>query len=325
MPGHMYTVADAAALIATGAPLLIAGDADLLPQLPAGNWIGGSIANFMKADGAGESLERVSIHRLPVTVVDITTHLVTADELPTFPSRGTDPGFSVVILPHGGATHLAFAKDAAGYPGLFDRPVIGWVSGRRLSDGPDVPALVMDGRTRTWSSEDAVVLHATLAPGHTARVDMVNPFTQGDGDELTFDKTGVAQRYVDVNGERRSFAQYLKDVQFDGHLPMVTNYFGAMINVAIQGARPDGTVDLYSPVFAGDVYRLAAPVGDYVTAVRGRLAEAHAEPVVAFNCIANYTRSGLEGATLPGIGGPFTFGEIAYVLLTQTLVYLAID
>lgn len=44
----------------------------------------------------------------------------------------------------------------------------------------------------------------------------------------------------------------------------------------------------------------------------------------ACNCILNYLYSELEGKKVPTMLGPMTFGEIAYQLLNQTLVYLTI-
>jgi hypothetical protein len=42
------------------------------------------------------------------------------------------------------------------------------------------------------------------------------------------------------------------------------------------------------------------------------------------NCVLNYVHSSLEGRSPGGIVGPITFGEIAYQLLNQTMVYLTI-
>jgi len=45
-------------------------------------------------------------------------------------------------------------------------------------------------------------------------------------------------------------------------------------------------------------------------------------PVFSCNCILNYLYADLAGDKALSITGPATFGEIAYVLLNQTLVYL---
>jgi hypothetical protein len=43
------------------------------------------------------------------------------------------------------------------------------------------------------------------------------------------------------------------------------------------------------------------------------------------NCILNYIYGNLEGKKLAGTAGPITFGEIAYQLLNQTMVYLEFE
>ena len=43
------------------------------------------------------------------------------------------------------------------------------------------------------------------------------------------------------------------------------------------------------------------------------------------NCILNYVHSSLEGRRTGDVVGPMTFGEIAYQLLNQTLVYVTVS
>jgi hypothetical protein len=67
-------------------------------------------------------------------------------------------------------------------------------------------------------------------------------------------------------------------------------------------------------------------VADYVSAFESRLKTlAPGNIVFSCNCILNYLYSQLEGRRTGGIVGPITFGEIAYQLLNQTLVYLEIE
>lgn len=47
--------------------------------------------------------------------------------------------------------------------------------------------------------------------------------------------------------------------------------------------------------------------------------------VFSCNCILNYLFSNLENKKTGAFVGPVTFGEIAYQLLNQTLVYLEIS
>jgi hypothetical protein len=49
------------------------------------------------------------------------------------------------------------------------------------------------------------------------------------------------------------------------------------------------------------------------------------EIVFLCNCILNYLYSELEGKKTGEMSSPMTFGEVAYQLLNQTMVYLTIS
>jgi hypothetical protein len=105
---------------------------------------------------------------------------------------------------------------------------------------------------------------------------------------------------------------------------LVADYNGAMVNISFQAVDAAARkVSLYAPVFEGVSYRVARPLADDYTVIFQRALRAHTEaPVFACNCILNYLYGGLEGKKTGGITGPITFGEIAYMLLNQTLVYV---
>ena len=69
---------------------------------------------------------------------------------------------------------------------------------------------------------------------------------------------------------------------------------------------------------------LAQPIADYPAAYGKLIAAQGTVPTLSFNCILNYLNASLEGRTTTGFVGPVTFGEIAYILLNQTLVRLDI-
>jgi hypothetical protein len=325
MPGTLLSLDQASALIAAGTPVLVAGDEDLLRRLPEGRWIGGTIPYFMTTDGGRTTRDLLYVDTLPEQVTDVSIRIYPADDLHTMPQDAFETGFSVIIVPAGSPAHLRYAAEAPEFPGLFDRPVIGWVSGVHMDDlGTATPkAFAVSGHNAT--ATDAVVLHAALADGVLASADIVNLFTQGDGPTLTFGSTGASQETVLVDGVPRELAEYLHEIQHDTRLPLVADYFGAMINVSFQSV-PEGTgpVELFAPVFSGIDYRLAAPIGDYVADFAAQLPAGTVAPAFSCNCILNYLYSGLEGKKTGDIVGPITFGEIAYQLLNQTLVYLTI-
>lgn len=288
-------------------------------------WIGGSIPYFMGEEGGVTDREVVYVDELPDSVTEIAIATYRVDELARIPQDAFTNGFSVIIIPASSATHLAYAQSAPDLPGIFDTPIIGWIAGVHLDDLGKARAQVTAGPERRSSHEDAVVLHARLRDNCAAAIEIVNLFERGTGDTLTFDTTGFSQDTVNVNGAPRPFATYLREIDHDTRLPLVADYFGALVNASIQAVSADGpSVALYAPVFADIEYRLAAPVGDYVAEFTARLPRGAADPAFACNCILNFVYSELDGKHTGDIRGPITFGEVAYQLLNQTLVYLQI-
>ena len=109
----------------------------------------------------------------------------------------------------------------------------------------------------------------------------------------------------------------------DTRVPMIDGPGGS--NVSFQTVDAEGgTVDLYAPVFPGLEYRIAEPISDYLWLFHSALPRGR-RIVFSCNCILNFLYSDLEGKITEGMTGPVTFGEIAYQLLNQTLVYLSID
>jgi len=84
-------------------------------------------------------------------------------------------------------------------------------------------------------------------------------------------------------------------------------------------------VTLYAPVFPGIKYRTAKSISDYEHEFNSRLfGRQNSGVVFSCNCILNYLYGELEGKSIKGFTGPITFGEIAYQLVNQTLVYVTV-
>ena len=65
------TLVEVKAKIAHGEKLLLAGDENLLKQLPAGNWIGGSIPYFMTEQGGLSTRQKIYVTELPESVSNV--------------------------------------------------------------------------------------------------------------------------------------------------------------------------------------------------------------------------------------------------------------
>jgi hypothetical protein len=319
----LYTVTDANRLIEQGKPLHIAGDATALSRLARGNWIGGTIPYFLTDDGGRIEREKVFVTELPATVRRIETCFVAPDRLTDIPGSAPSHGFSLIVLPAGSDAHVQYAVTANDLPGIFEAPVVGWVAGVHLDDLGRQKPQVINGQTGEMADDRIAVLRAHVSEDVEPRIGIINLFKQGAGDRLSFAATGFSADDCWINGEQSSFYAYAKSKQLDLRLPLVADLSGEMINVSFQSVDDaNRLVRFYAPVLSGVEYRQAAPLADYPAALLAHVAARPVTPIFSCNCILNYLYADLAGDKALSITGPATFGEIAYVLLNQTLVYL---
>lgn len=313
--------------IDSGKKLLLAGDETLLRQLPAGNWIAGTIPYFMSDSGGVFSRDRIFVTEMPDYIKDF--HIKVYDEktMADVYRDGLDNGFSIMIVPAFSTTHLSFSLNAPNYEDFATRLLLGWVAGVELKCIDDHKPKVIAGTNCELMENGAVVTHVSLPKNQYADLKIINIFEQGKGDTITFLEDGFSAVDVFVNGERQNFADYLINKKFDTRFPLTANYTGAKINVSFRKIdEKNKRVDFYAPVFKGMTYKLAAPVEDYVARFIRQVPDISPDNIFfSCNCILNYLYSELEGKKTEGFTGPFTFGEIAFQLLNQTLVYVTIN
>ena len=308
--------------IASGKALVLAGDEALLEKLPEGNWIGGTIPYFMSNDGGVITRTKIFVHEMNAPVL---FHKIAAyghDELDRIVHDAPKNGFTILIIPAGSKVHSCYAEAAPNLDGIFLKPINGWISGMHLDDLGKKSAKIFSGNPFVSSNNKAIAMHFNLPADYMAKIGIINLFEQGTGDVVTFPEEGFAARNAFINGNSVNFAHYLQENKVDTKLPLVADYCGANVNVSIQEVRTD-EVAFYAPVFQNLEYRIARPVTDYVKEFQKALPEG-INPIFSCNCILNFLYSELEGKVTEGMNGPVTFGEIAYQLLNQTLVYLEI-
>jgi len=248
------------------------------------------------------------------------------NNFPEIVADSPENGFSIIIIPATSTVHIKYAKEAPKYENLFYKQIIGWISGVLLEELDKKSPKVMNGQTGEMSDQKAIVLHATLPDQKIASIGIINIFKQGSGDTITFEGSGFEVKSCFINGQKFNFADYLIQNKTDLKLPLVANYQGAMVNVSFQRIDEENQiVYLYAPVFKDTEYKLAASVGNYVESFKSKLPSDLTDPNFSCNCILNYLYSELEGKKTGNIVGPITFGEIAFQLLNQTLVYLTIQ
>jgi hypothetical protein len=186
--------------------------------------------------------------------------------------------------------------------------------------------IAVDGSTGQVFTNDAAALHLEMPDGKTVSIGIINIFEQDTNSPLIeFTEEGFSVKKCLIDGKETVFADYIKQNAIDTKLPLVGDYSGTGINVSFK-AIEDGVVQLYAPVFSGIKYRMAKGISDYEKVFNSRLKEfKDTNAAFACNCILNFLYGELEGKTIDAFTGPITFGEIAYQLVNQTLVYVTMD
>lgn len=322
----MHTVEEVRLRLDRGQKLLLAGDRSLLRQIPAGNWIGGTIPYFMTRNGGITTKELVYVTELPDYIQEIEIKQYDAETISQVYNDAPKNGFSFIIIPAKSPTHFSFALNVPNFEGFAMHPLIGWISGSHLNDRGRGRPKVFNGISAEEIEDGAIVMHAYLPANKVADIGILNMFEQGDGDRITFPESGFSTKVAYINGIEMNFGEYIRQNQLDKRLPLVADYFGAMLNTTFQGKiGPDGEVQFYNAIFNFMEYKHARPIQNYAEHFTRKLQSglgAHA--IFSCNCILNYIHSELEGRQLDCPPGPVTFGEIAYQTLNQTMVYLRI-
>ncbi len=324
---RLYSVEETEKAIKSGKVLWLAGDESLLAKLPKGRWIGATIPYFMSPDGGQVSKDKIFVHQLDAKKaqkIHIKTYNI--NTIQNIAKEAPDDGFSMLFLPALTDIHLQYAQNAPEYEEMYIKPIAGWVAGVHLDDMESAKPRVFNGGNGQNYTDRALVMHVTLKPNFVANIGIINILEQGDGDSFEFGSSGFNVTDVLVNGVEQNFAEYILENNIDTKQPLVADYSGAMINVSFQEVDKElKTVSFFAPVFEGVEYKLAKTVPDYIDAFMSAIEDNDQQVAFSCNCILNYLYSDLEGKKTPPMMGPMTFGEIAYQLLNQTLVYLSIE
>jgi hypothetical protein len=154
---------------------------------------------------------------------------------------------------------------------------------------------------------------------------VINIFSQDEESPvIEFQKEGFSAVKCLINGKEAVFADYIAENNIDTKLPLVGDYSGNGVNISFR-AIENGVVNFYAPVFTGIKYRIAKSISDYAAEFNNHLTDFRdANSTFSCNCILNFLYGGLEGKNIEHFRGPITFGEIAYQLVNQTLVYISV-
>ena len=314
---------DTSKKIENGSLLHVAGTEELLKKLPKGKWIGGSTEYFMAKDGGKVSGELLFVTEFPYENYSIKSY--DASSISNVATDAFDNGFSILIIPFDSEVHKEYAENAAGFKDLFMKDIAGWISGVNLGIPGQTP-ITVNGMLGEAYSDKAIALHLEVPGNKTISVNIVNIFDQDDSSPvITFSEGGFSVKNCLIDGKDTVFADYISENNIDTKLPLIGNYSGVGVNISFR-AIENGVVNFYAPVFDGIEYRLAKDIPDYADAFHNHLLGiSDAEAVFSCNCILNFLYGELEGKSIEAFTGPITFGEIAYQLVNQTLVYVMVQ
>ena len=320
MKQGLYTVEEISTMIREGKKLLLAGDAKLLSQLPKGNWIGGSTPYFiLYPEQMIEFSDKLFVTSLPDFVEAMEIREYDEHNIKNIYSDAPQNGFTVLIIPFGSPVFPEFAVNATTYHDFARYPLCGWIAGQPLSVIHTEKSYVRSGVSDDLYSGRAVAMHISLPADKYAEIQMFNPFEQGDGDVITFDYSGQLIKDAFINGKKRNFAEYLREMKIDtGKFPLVANYSGAMMNI--------------NCIAINDEVLCSAPVFNHVEYSIGKISDNLSEPElnsekIAFSvtCATNFMQPDFCRKYIKKMNGPVVFGEIVYQLVNQTTVYVTID
>lgn len=326
-------------MIREGRVLLLAGAEADLASLPAGCWIGGTTGYFVTPRGSMPAEGQVFYTDFTAIASGASWRGFGAADIHQLAEHYPANGFAILILPGFSKLLGEVAGHIMEFDGLYNLPLMGWVSSVRL-DGPQ--NILPPVRPKTFAGgpraeeERAAVLYVSLPPQYFAQLHIANLFSPGEGPDIRFLQPGqIIDGDCLIGGERGNLARYIEEKDIDRRLPLVADHEGALLNVAIlQAEAADGRMTFLAPVSPALTYRFAEEVLDY-EAEFTRAAEDIALDQAAHACICvlHYHHTGLaqpfqaadEPRRGPDITGPVTFGQIAYTVLNQTLTCLAIS
>jgi len=313
---------EAVRLINEGRTLHIAADDSLLKQLPKGKWIGGTTPYFIGEEGGIFTRDLLCVNEIDYAE-EINVRVYGKYNIFQLVEECYDNGLAILIMPYGSEVAAKYAKEAPDVEELLMHPTLGWISGFDLETAGE--ARVYDGTTGTSYTDRAVVMYLKLPEGRTAMINMINIFEDDKTDPvIRFRENDLSVENCTVNGQEVNFAEYIRKKGIDTRMPLVADYNGSYFNISVKSIE-NGRVSFYAPVFKNMDYRFAVRVDDYAAEFMRRIGEAGARnPVISCNCILNYQYGELDGKRISPYTGPVTFGEVAYQLLNQTLVYCEI-
>ncbi len=319
-----YTFDEVVELIKQNHILSLAADEKVLDKLPQGNWIAGTIPYFMDVDGGKLDKNRIFVDDLTDFVQDFKITKYDKSNVKNIGNEGFENGFTVAVIPSDSQTLSEFAPNSLDYENIYKNPIVGFIAGIDMNELKTATAKTFFGKEPLKSEELCVAIHVKIPDNKVAASEIVNLNTiDPDSPKIEFPETSFTQSECFINGKKENIADFLTRENYK--LPLIADYQGALINRDIKIVDNENKkVHFFSPLFKGEKYRLAKPIDNYLQKFDDLLKNINKDELAyAVICVSYLNLGNLEGKTIP-VTGPFTFGEISYQLLNQTVVYLKI-
>ena len=316
MKPDLYTIEEVSAMIREGNILLLSGDAGLLSQLPKGDWIGACTPRFViYPEQKIETYDKIFVSKLPDFVTEMTICEYDINTIKNVFNDGPNNGFTVLSTPFGSPIAAEYIINVGSYENFAVRPVCGYTSGE-----PHHPekSFAISGTGNTYTNK-IVAMHVSLPENKYAEIQTFNPYKQGDGDSIVFDRGGMILKDAYINGQKRNFAEYLTEVNYDTNVPFVANYSGEPVNVIINMIEEDHVL-MATSVLENIEYREA--VINYSISEPEVISD---KVFFSMTCMANYVHPEICTRFLKKMNGPVSFGGIAYHFIGCTTIFLTID
>lgn len=308
--------------------MYIGGVEALLDRLPNGNWVGGTIPYFTLAEGGRFDDQGVFIADFTPYCQSVLVKTYSSETLDQLPVDSFEHGFRFLVLPAGKTVQLDFALKAPQWDNLYESALAGIVAGVPLDEIGKTDSKTYNGSTGESYTELAVCLHVALKPQFIARMEISNIFEVDKlGPVFEVAESGFEFEDVFINDQKTNLARFLGERQISPERPLVADYAGQQVNAAFKIMDPEsGKSAFYGPLFKGEKYYLAKHIDDYQQSIASALqtVSANHNPTFACTCILNYLFGKLEGHKI-SVPAPTAFGEVAYIMLSQTFTYLIIE
>jgi len=326
MNRKLYTKTEVVEFISSGRTMVLSADEAVLDQLPKGNWIAGTSPYFMDKTAGTFSQEKIFVDDFTDTGVNFKVSEYNETNVENIALDSFENGFIVLIIPSNSKVHFEFAIHSQTYKSIFKNPVVGYVAGFDLQKLGEAVSKVYNGTTGKKFHDGGIALHVELPKNKIARAEILNLNTiRENSPAIRFPKTSFTQSACTVDGKETNIVDFLEEINYEVGLPIIANYNGALINRDIKSKdKEKKEADFFAPVFHDEVYYLANLVTDYHALFGEKLKINTSDVPYSCVCVSYYLLGDLENKKI-NTEGVFAFGEIAYQLLNQTLVYLEID